>query len=83
MEQNKIPKKLLSLLNRRKNTADKLMVLDAEVENFLTTLGVAETLEYYKFQNDYGCMLYTEPSNYLKMTIDILEKNLNIKKQEL
>lgn len=76
MKKSKIPKELLGLLNRRKNVAEELMVIDAQVEKLLTDLGVAETLEYYKFQNDYGCMLYTEPSNYYKMTIDILMKQL-------
>ncbi|MFD0587678.1 hypothetical protein ACFQZE_06660 [Paenibacillus sp. GCM10027627] len=77
MKQKKIPKELLSLMERREKTAWKLMMLDAQVQNMLEDLGVADTPEYINFQNNYGCMLTTEPSNYHDETTKIIEKIIN------
>lgn len=64
-------------MERREKTAWKLMTLDAEVQELLDDLGVGDTDEYIKYQNDYGCMLTTEPSNYYDGVIEVIEKFLN------
>lgn len=64
-------------MERRKKAAIKLLELDAEVEEMLVKLGVTDTDEYINFQNDFGCMLTTEPLNYHEESVNIIEKTLN------
>jgi len=73
----KIPKQLVKLLKQRKDVAEKLMALDAVVEKMLEDLKITNTFEYVTLQNDYGCMLTTEPGAYYDAVVDFLEKHLN------
>lgn len=77
MKKKSIPKKLLNLMERREKTAWKLLELEAEVAQMLTELGVTNTMEYINYQNSYGVMSITEPSNYRDDVIEIIEKTLN------
>jgi len=72
----KIPKQLLKLLKQRQNVAEKLNSLDADVNRILEELKITEIFEYTILQNDYGCMITTEPKAYYDMVVNFLEKNL-------
>lgn len=75
---SKIPKELKSLLLKRKNAGEKLLILDSQVETMLEKLNLIG-IEYTTLLNDYGCMLSTEPQNYYEITVDYIEKQLNKK----
>jgi len=73
---SKISKQLLKLLKKRKDVAKKLNSLDADVEKIFIELNIANTPEYATLQNDYGCMLTTEPETYYNVVVDFLEKQI-------
>jgi hypothetical protein len=72
-----VPKDLLELLIQRKEASEKLMELDVKVDNILESLGLVDNQEYYKLQNDYGCLMYTQPYSYYRMVVEYIEKQLS------
>lgn len=74
---NKIPNKLLKLLEKRKNFAEELLVLEAKINEMIVGMGIEGDIEYITFTSDFGCMLYTEPYAYYKQEIEIIERLIN------
>ena len=74
---SKIPKELLKLLKKRADVAEQLNSLDSNVGKILEDLNMVEIPEYITLQNEFGCMMTTEPLNYYCMVVDFIEKHLN------
>lgn len=71
-----IPKYVEELLQKRKNLAEQLMCVGAELDEYCETIGIAP--EY-----DSAClcshfMIYTEPGTAFQITKETIEKALGI-----
>lgn len=78
---NKIPKELRSLLIKRRNAGEKLLSLEAQVNQKLEEFNLTNTPEFETFQNECGCMVFAEPTNYYENSVKYVESQLNKENQ--
>lgn len=76
MKKSKIPEELKRLLIKRKEAGEKLLSLEAQVNQKLEELDLTNIQEFADFQDECGCMVFTEPINYYGNTIKFLERHL-------
>jgi len=65
----KVPKNILKLIEARTRHADELNTIDAQIRQWLKDNDINSS----KLEAENGCMITTEPYQYAKMTIELIE----------